>query len=355
MTLPNTTLPTPADSDAGVESNLPKKRRRLGTWLIGVLILIIGAGVGTFFGYRAGIDIRVQAQQDQKIMAATNQYQLGMLDMTAGRYEVARQRFAAVIDIDPNFPGAADQLAKAMLQANLALTPTPAPTPTPSPTPDLRGEAEIFANVQTAMANKDWQGAINSIEALRDLNLTYRAVDLDGMYYIALRFLGVQNILNQGQLEVGIYNLTLAERFAPLDVEAKNYRIWARQYIAAASFWNVDWVKVIDYFGQIYPALPNLRDASGLTAAERYRLALIGYGDKLMLDAKYCEAQTQYEAALQFIQPDVLKIKAEQAAQMCTGSPPPAETMSSPQPSVTPTTDTLTPTPGATPEPTKTP
>ena len=344
MTLPDPIEPAPAEEiQTETEQIAPKKRHRIGVYLIGILILLIGAGLGGLFGYRAGVNLRLQAQQDQKVMAATNQYQLGLVDLQAGRYETAKKRFEHVIHTDPNFPGAADQLARAMLEMSLALTPTPEPTPTLAPTPDLRGEEEMFANIQQSMANQDWEGAIASIEALRDLNLTYRAVDLDGMYYISLRFLGVQNILNEGELEVGIYHLTLAERFAPLDVDANNYRIWARQYIAAASFWKIDWPKVIAYFAEIYPALPNLRDSSGMTATERYRQALIGYGDKLVMDTLYCDAQIQYEAALQFSSPPDLQTKATSAAEMCAGGPPPAENGAPPVPTVTPTPGTLTP------------
>ena len=356
MTLPDYTEPVPVDEshdEAGAA--LPKKRRRLGVYLIGIGILLVGIGIGIFFGYRAGINLRLQAQQDQKVMVATNQYQLGLLDMQAGRYETARKRFESVINADPNFPGAADQLTQAIMQASIALTPTPMPTPTIAPTPDMRGEEEMFAGIQAAMANQDWQGAIASIEALRDLNLEFHAVDIDGMYYISLRFLGVQNILNQGELEVGIYNLTLAERFAPLDVDAKNYRIWARQYIAAASFWKIDWPKVVAYFAEIYPALPNLRDSSGMTATERYRQALVGYGDQLMLESKYCEAQVQYEASLQLSNPGDVQTKATSAAEMCAGgSPPPPEggTQSEPTPTATPDlTGTVLPTPSETPIP----
>ena len=344
MTLPDPIEPAPADEIQTETEQIPlKKRRRIGVYLIGILILLIGAGLGGLFGYQAGVNLRLQAQQDQKVMVATNQYQLGMMDMQAGRFETAKKRFESVIRTDPNFPGAADQLARAMMEMSLALTPTPEPTPTLAPTPDLRGEEEIFANIQQSMANQDWEGAIASIEALRDLNLTYRAVDLDGMYYISLRFLGVQNILNQGELEVGIYHLTLAERFAPLDVDAKNYRVWARQYIAAASFWKIDWPKVIAYFAEIYPSLPNLRDSSGMTATERYRQALIGYGDKLVMESLYCDAQVQYEAALQFSNPEDLKTKAAYAAEMCAGGPPPVENSAPPAPTITPTPGTLTP------------
>lgn len=300
-----------------IEENKP---RRLKLYLLGILIILVGAGLGTFFGYRAGVNLRLQAQQDQIVMLATNQYQLGLVDLQQGRYETAKKRFEYVISTDPKFPGAAEQLANVIMQMSLALTPTPEPTPTIVPTPDLRGEEEMFSNIHQALVNQDWAGAIASIQALRDLNFEFRAVDLDGMYYIALRYLGVQNILNEGELEVGIYNLTLAERFAPLDVEAINYRNWARQYIAAASFWKIDWPRVIEYFAQIYPALPNLRDSSGYTATERYREALIGYGDQLMMESKFCEAQLQYEAALVFSNSPDVSSKATSAAEMCSGS-----------------------------------
>lgn len=335
MNMPENIEPVlPTENQGEVEQPPRKKKGRFKLYLLGLLIVLIGGGLGGLLGYRAGLDLRMQAEQDQNVMVATQQYQMGLLDMEAGRYETAKKRFEFVISTDPNFPGAADQLAKAIMQVSLALTPTPVPTPTIAPTPDLRGEEEMFANIQTAMANEDWAGAITHIESLRNLNLDYRAVDVDGMYYISLRYLGVHKILNEGELEVGIYDLTLAERFAPLDVEAKNYRDWARQYIAAASFWKIDWPRVIEYFGQIYPALPNLRDASGLTATERYRQALIGYGDQLMMESKYCDAQLQFEAALAFMNLPEVQSKATTAAEMCARA---SQTEAPPQPSLTPT------------------
>lgn len=355
MNQPENIEPTPpVDLQDEVEQTPEKKKGRFKIYLLGLLIILVGGGLGALFGYRAGLNLRLQAEQDQKVMVATQQYQMGLLDMEAGRYETAKKRFEFVINSVPDFPGAADQLAKAMLQVSLALTPTPVPSPTIEPTPDLRGEEEMFANIQTAMVNQDWNGAIAHIEALRTLNLEYRAVDVDGMYYISLRFLGVQKILNEGELEVGIYNLTLAERFAPLDVEAKNYRDWARQYIAAASFWKIDWPRVIDYFAQIYPALPNLRDSSGLTASERYRQALVGYGDQLVMESKYCDAQVQYEAALAFMNVADVQTKLASAAEMCASSsqteePPPTT------PTATLTGTPGTPTSGATEEPVVTP
>jgi len=111
---------------------------------------------------------------------------------------------------------------------------------------------------------------------------------------------------------------------------------------------------VIAYFAEIYPALPNLRDSSGMTATERYRQALVGYGDQLVMESKYCEAQVQYEASLQLSNPGDVQTKATSAAEMCAGGPPPPveETQSVPTPSPTPDlTGTVLPTPSETPDP----
>ncbi len=334
-----------------------KKRRRW--WLVPVclLILLVGGGAGVYFGYRAGLQDRINAQNQQRIGAATEQFALGVADLEAGRYDTARKRFEYVINLDPGFPGVAEKLAESMLLMAQALTPTPEPLPTLEPTPDLRNEEQIFNEIVQNLASQSWELAIANIEKLRNLKLDYRAVDVDGMYYIALRFNGIHKILNEGQLEVGIYYLTLSERFAPLDMDAKNYRSWARQYITAASFWGVDWAQVVSYFADIYPALPNLRDASGMTATERFRIASIKYGDYLMTQEQYCEAQIQYQNALNLYNDPAIQPTAAAAAEWCANPPgqeAPATETPTPTATVTPGGD-LTLTPGEDIPPTETP
>ncbi len=336
------------------EQTESKPRKRFPLWVIlsGVVLLLAGAAIGVLLGYRAGIELRKQAQQNQVVMEATYQYQLGLVDLEAGRYETARKRFEYVISLKPDFPGAAEKYIEANLLYSQALTPTPAPTPTLEPTPDLRGEEQLFNQISQHLVNKEWGQAVEVIQRLRDKNVNYRSVDVDGMYYIALRFLGIENV-SRGELEVGIYNLTLAERFAPLDVEAQNYRNWARMYLSAASFWGADWARVVRYFADIYPALPNLRDASGMTAVERYRVASIRYGDQLMTQGLYCDAEIQYRNALT-IRPDaVAESAAAQAAEYCA-NPPNQETPEEtaplpPAPEVTPTAPEAEETPVETP------
>lgn len=334
----------------------PASRRRVRWWfwvLAALGGIIVSGLLGGWLGYQASLQDRLAEEENQKAVVAATQYQLGLADLAAGRYDTARKRFEFVLSLKPDFPGAMESLAQAMMGLTLQQTPTVTPTSTQAPTPDTRKEEELFARIQQALLDKDWQTAIDTIEVLRKLNLTYRAVDVDGMYYLALRNLGVKNILEDGLLEVGIYNLTLAERFAPLDVDAQNYRIWARQYLSAASFWGVDWARVVNYFSQIYPALPNLRDGSGMTATERFRIASIKYADQLAAQGQYCEAQLHYENALAIAPDPQVQPTLEAVRNWCANppgvEPTPTETSTPgtatlPAPSDTPTPDT-TPTP----------
>jgi hypothetical protein len=214
-----------------------------------------------------------------------------------------------------------------------------------TPTPDTRGEDEIFNQVKQNIANKQWADAINNLEALRKLNLSYQAVEADDMYYIALRNLGVQQIIVDGQLEQGLYNLALAERFGPLDSDAVSFQTWARLYLDGASFWKVDWGTVVSYFSQIYLALPALRDSTGMTASERFRIAAQAYGDQLFQAKEYCKAQAQYQAAQDLSQDPNFAATVSSAKEACGQS----SQTPVPQPTATSgTTGTTTPTETAT-------
>ncbi|MRR32184.1 hypothetical protein EG834_18080 [bacterium] len=226
---------------------------------------------------------RTQQMNSQKNLITTEQFALGIQDMEAGRLESAQQRFEYVIKVDPQFPGAPEKLTEVMIKAANRATPTPVVTPTIAftPTPDLRGVEELFSAAQQYMRAQDWENAILTLDLVRKENLEFRPLDVDGMYYISLRNRGVFKIVQTGNLEGGIYDLALTERFGPLDKEADAYRNWARYYLAGTSFWEVDWVKVLEYFSQLYASLPNLRDGSGYTVAKRYKIASKGLGDQL--------------------------------------------------------------------------
>lgn len=318
----------------------PQKPRR-GLWIaLGIIgILLLGA-VGGWMGYQAAIKIRLQKQANQIAMVATTQFQLGLVDLENGRYDTARQRFEYIIQLDPNFPGATEKLTEVMLAMAKQTTPTPEPTMTVQPTADTRGVEQIFMSAQQLMRNQDWYGAIDTLNALRSEDATYRAIEVDGMYYIILRFRGMDKIINKGNLEGGMYDLALAEKFAPLDKDADSYRSWARSYLTGASFWGIDWEKVVNAFSQVYTSLPNLRDGSGYTAAERFRVASIKYGDQLAEKGEYCMARDQYRAALAMgddssVAPAATKVQRECEPPTQTPKPTSADIEDTPVPEVT--------------------
>ena len=313
-----------------------RKPRRWPWILLGILLKILLGAFGAYLGYKNALTEKIAAANSQNALAASTQFELGLADQKAGNLAQARQRFEWVISKDPSFPGAAQKLTEVMLAQAVVNTPTPQPSPTLTPTPDTRGVDALFAQSQSDLRKKQWQAAIDTLETLRKDNINYHAVDVDGMYYIALRNLGVQNILSDGNLEGGIYDLTLAERFGPLDRDADGYRTWARYYITGASFWGIDWSQVISYFSQVVPAFPNLRDGSGKTATERYRVALEKYGDQLAVQGDYCGARDQYKLALSF-GPDSVVNKTATAIAITCAPPTPVVTKTPKAPTDQPT------------------
>lgn len=336
----------------------PKPRLRLGFVILGgILLMLLMGALGGYLGYKAALDMQAKAYREAVTGKATEQFMLAIAAQQKKEYELALRHIEYVIQLDPGFPGAKDKMAEIMLEMARVDTPTPippTPTITPSPTPDLRGEEEIFNNAWNLLANKQWDEAIQVLDALRDKNLMYKAIRVDGMYYVGLRHRGLFKIAN-GQLEEGIYDLSLVEQFGPLDVEAAGVRTWARLYIHGARFWGVNWEKVVAAFAEIYPAYPSMHDRNGMTATERYRLAAVNYGDLLFSEGKWCEAQVQYNNAQSIASNDQLDAKANDATIKCsppTDTPEPTQALSPTveAPTIPPVPDTPEP-PEATPEP----
>jgi tetratricopeptide (TPR) repeat protein len=302
--------------------------------------LILIALMSAFGGYNSGIQLRKEAEVAQVNTTADEQFQLGLQDLQAGHFDLARQRFEYVVELNPSYPGVTEKLAEVLLYINATATPTVAPTPTITPTPDTRNVQELFTQAQQDLANSEWSTAINTLLALRKADPTYQPVWVDDMLYVSFRNQGRDKILKNADLEGGIYDLTIAGQFGLLDFDSRSLQDWARLYLTGASFWELDWAQAVYYFAQIAPALPNLRDGSGWTAAERYRLALIGYGEDLSEKEEWCDALSQLELALSMGPDEKGQQLLDEASNQCGGGedngdnndeekttePPPAET-----------------------------
>lgn len=287
------------------EATPPKKKKRRG-WmktagmiLLGLMLILLVSG---FLGYRNGINRRINLESEQRALLTAEQFTLGVLDMEAGNYARARQRFEYVIGLDPSYPGVTDKLAEVLLIENVTATPTAAPTPTEipiTPTPDTRAVEELFTKANGHIANKEWTEAIETAEEIRKRDPEFYPLKVDGILYLSLRMRGIQKI-GLGSLEGGIYDLTLAESFGVLDTEADGWRNWARLYLTGASFWDVDWPQAINYFQELASITPNLHDGSGWSAAQRYVDALVGYAESLEAQGYWCDVDELYDQAFQY-------------------------------------------------------
>lgn len=320
-------------------SSARKAWRRPPDWLLipalGLLGILLIAVISAFGGYASGIELRRSAERTQAAQVVAQQFQLGLEDMAQGNYYRARQRFEYVIQLAPNYPGATDKLAETLLYLNATATPTPQPTPTITPTPDLRANEELFNQASQALLDKNWDQAIEALLSLRKKDAAYRAVEIDGMLFLALRNRGRDKIV-KANLESGIYDLSLAANFGPLDSEAQGLRNWAQLYITGASFWGIDWAQVVEYFSQVAPQMPNLMDSSGMTATERYRVALFEYGNVLAQQGQFCRAVELYQQSLSIAPDPQVQQALEQAAKGCQQGQPEA-TQKPKKPKNTPT------------------
>lgn len=320
----NNSVPLDGGDAGGLEPVKKASRWRSSIFTaLGVLVLLVLGGTG---GYTSGIAQRKTAQSKIISQQLMEQFQYALVDQQFGRYETAKQRLEFIIQNDPSFPGAPIELAKVLVQLTI---PTATATLPPTPTADMRGLQSLYANAQQLIAAGDWANAITILDQMRKQDPTFNTSQVDGMYYFGLRNYGVNLIQQQGDLEGGIYQLTLAERFAPLDNTANGLREGARAYIQGASWFGINWGRTVDLFRQVASGWPSMWDGS-MNASKRFHIALMRYGDQLWQQGQACQATEQYEEARSIAELDETSFKfANQARQTCY--PPTEEPTETPE------------------------
>lgn len=293
----------------------PPKRWRV--VLLGLFILLLFTATGASVGYASGIQQRLAQQNQQVLVTAATHYNYGLQAMLQGNLELARIQFEYVLKIYPEFPGLREKYTELLVQmagANLV-----GAAPVATPTPDTRGVEALFIQAQQDVNNQNWQAAIQVLETLRNADKNYRALEVDGLYYLTLRFGAIEKIKTLGDPEGGLYDLTLASRFAPLDHDALNYAAWARNFVNALAYWGVDWMTTVRLMSQVYLTTPGLMDSSGWTVAERHRVALYELGNYLVSNGEHCEAVQYYQSSLGIREDASVQQWMAQANLVCQG------------------------------------
>ena len=335
----------------------PRKRPISRLWFLGIpgLIFVVLA-IATAAGYRSGMSAREISQAETVASAAQQQMDQGVEDLLAGNFELAIQRFEYVLTLDPYFPGAAEFLGQALTALD---KPTPTASPiaslTPTPTPDFSSYEGMFSSAQDAFDRDDWTTTIDILIRLRGEDPDYRLEEANRLMASSLRNRGMDHLFST-RLEQGIFDLTLAERFGPLDSQAASWRQSAAFFVFANSYFGLDWSLSSDYFGQVCQA--NIW--GGCT---KYGLSAKEYASELA-EGDYCLSSYYFEQAFAYINPGGVEPTATQVAILCATATAPTPTLTSTPTltvSLTPGTVTVTatfdftPTPSHTPSPTPSP
>jgi len=339
------------EQPATPEEKTPKKRGGRWVWL-GALVFVLLIAAGVFFGYRNGVQRRVANEKALLMEQIALQLEWTYKDMDAGRYENAKARLDFILEKYPEFPGVADLMTQVIGKLN---QPTPTATavviatvePMVTVTPDLRGAEEKFAQLTQHINNQEWDLAVQTVQSLKENNYDYRAIEVDGLYFIALRNRGIHRIW-AGELEQGMYDLSVAAELGALDAQAAGAESWARTYLTGASYWDVNWPGAVDIFGQLYAQMPYFSDSTGMTTTERYRIALYRLGDLFAAQGDYCTASSYYSQSLAVGGDLDIQVTATAYAEACAnpvttpeppqdGTPTPPAPTDNPQPTQEPT------------------
>lgn len=308
---------TGAENDEAGDEDIKKKKGRR-AWLraigLGTVAFIMILGMALYGGYKSGERDQQATQNVVDAVEAVIQDSMAREELAEGRCALAEQRTDWIRQYVPAYPPLVDLLVAVDI-CKRAAPPTPtgippmvSPTAMVTPTEDSRNVEEIYADVVAYKAAEDWDLLIETLYNLRANYPDYKTVEVDNLYYFAFRSRGAQRILLEGNLESGIFDLNLAERFGALDVEAQSYRQWAEWYITGLSFWEVNWGESVNYFSQVVISAPNISDSNYFTAANRLATAQVSYAYELIARSEYlltvkgwCAADRNYKTAFSYI------------------------------------------------------
>jgi tetratricopeptide (TPR) repeat protein len=320
--------PSPPNSEpdlaapAPVIGRLGRVWKRLSPWaaLIAIVVCAIAAAlaVAAYGGVVAGRQERGARATQTTAADITLQFNLGVQDLEAGRYELAAQRFVWVLDRDPNYPGALENLAEAQRLSQQPAAVEVSATPIPPSQADSLDER--FAEAQTLVDDEQWEAAITRLQELRALDPSYHSGEVQQMLYDALVTLGLQYVRGD-RLEEGIILLDQAAAIRPLDDLAEGERLLATLYMTGRTYWDLNWPIVIRNFEEIYLVAPNYQDVR-----DRLWQAYVAYGDQLMpQEGGPCQAVSQYQSALEMSADDEVNQKLEAAEEACANPTPTPE------------------------------
>lgn len=267
-----------------------KLRRRLSSTAIVILLFACGMITLIAASIAGGITTGLQDREIDRQVETDKYYHEGLTNFASGQLELAEADFQYVLKLNPNYPGASEQL----LQVRTRLTVQPTPTVAVSSTKVID---QLFQTGQSSYQAKDWAKAIEVLTQVRSIDPKYQTDKVNTMLYQAALTYGL-SLLKQDRLEEGVAYLDQAAYIQDLPGDAALQSQYAKLYLTASGYWGVDWQKAIDRFTELYQIGPGYQDTF-----TRLVEAHLNYGNQLSQTLDYCGAQQHFQAAIQ-LQPD---------------------------------------------------
>jgi tetratricopeptide (TPR) repeat protein len=259
----------------------------------------------------AGIQLGLSDRAELQAQEADRFFQQGIDDLAAGRLELAEADFAYVLQLNPDYPNAAQRLQE--VRQRIADLLRVEPTPTTS----LRDALlDVLRAARQAYDTRDWENAIARLIQVRRLDPGLETQAVEDLLFTASYTYGLQ-LIERDRLEEGVYYLEQAAELRPLDENASLQTEYAKLYLNALGYWNANWERAIERFGELASIAPGFKDTF-----DRYVTAHILYADSLMARGDYCPAQPLYQRALQLRPDNLVQTKLDDATQGCLTATP---------------------------------
>ncbi len=290
-------------------------------WGVGIFTgLLIGGAIvlgAVYAGWNTGL---ATARADATVTAAAyaqQQCERIPADLAAGRLSLAQSRFQNLAS-RPKPPDCLPQLAPTASAVFLlaAASPTPAPTytasasPTAPPATATASEAAtlpagedalaydldaLLAEAQSAMSLGDYPAAIDTLDAIISLDQEFQR-DLARRLFLEALTAEALALFRSGRLSEAVVMTDRAEEFGNID-QLNHERYIALLYLDGQRYLTTNPAEAVRKFSSLYYEF-GLRDYVNGPIVGELQEALRNYGMALALQGDHCQAQAQFEAAL---------------------------------------------------------
>ena len=300
--------------DTGKKNGMRAPLSPFAAGLFAILAIVVSISVMAYCGYRAGVKQRAAAAATEVANEVQMQYSLAIQDMQIGQPGVALQRLEYILKVNPDYPGAADLLAKAREDTNVVGLRTAHPTEVLQRDEDRISAEERFKLLVLSYQRRDWSETVQRASDLKVTDVDHRSETVDSMLFVSLRSRGIERI-DSGLLELGMTDLEHSEQIMSLDNVALQRRRWASLYLAGMAFWELNWQLVIENFSVLNEIAPNFQGARSLL-----REAHISYGNELLQAQESCLAKEQFGAAQKIAVDSKTEEQLSEAEKQCVDS-----------------------------------